>query len=139
VNATGYNLKRPLTSGGPYAIVAPNTPNTSFTNTGLANGTVYYYVVAATNSVGESANAMQIGVQPVSTAPLTFSYGITGDQLQLSWPITHKGWRLEAQTNSLSAGLGKNWVTIPGSTTTNQIFIPISAANGSVFFRIVYP
>ena len=82
---------------------------------------------------------VQIGVQPVSIVPLTFSYGIAGNQLQLFWPITHKGWRLETQTNSLGSGVGTNWVTVPGSTATNQIFVSIHPANGSVFFRIVYP
>jgi alpha-L-fucosidase len=138
VNATGYNLKRSASSGGPYAIVAANTAYTSFTNTGLANGSVYYYVVSATNHAGESANSMQIVVQPVSMVPLTFSYGIAGNQLQLSWPITHKGWRLEVQTN-LVAGLGTNWFSIPGSSGTNQMFFPLSPTNPSVFFRLAYP
>lgn len=138
-NATGYNLKRSTTNGGPYSVVAANTSMTTFTNTGLANGTAYYYVVAATNSAGESANSMQISVQPVSAVPLTFSYGLNDNQLQLSWPATHKGWRLEAQTNSLATGLGTNWVTVSGSVATNQIYVPISASSPSVFFRLTYP
>ena len=138
-NATGYNLKRSTTNGGPYLMVAANTSLTTFTNTALANGTAYYYVVAATNAAGESANSTQISVQPVSTVPLTFSYGVSGNQLQLSWPADHRGWRLEAQTNSLATGLGTNWVTVTGSSATNQVFVPIHTANGSVFFRIVYP
>jgi hypothetical protein len=81
---------------------------------------------------------MQIVVQPVSMVPLTFSYGIAGNQLQLSWPITHKGWRLEVQTN-LVAGLGTNWFSIPGSSGTNQMFFPLSPTNPSVFFRLAYP
>jgi hypothetical protein len=75
----------------------------------------------------------------VSTVPLTFSYGVNGNQLQLSWPGTHKGWRLEAQTNSLTTGLGANWVTVSGSAATNQIYLPISPQSPSVFFRLTYP
>lgn len=138
-NATGYNLKRATANGGPYAVIATNTSATTFTNTSLANGTVYYYVVAATNSAGESANSAQISVQPVSTVPLTFNYGLSANQLHLSWPVTHRGWRLEAQTNALAAGLGTNWVTVTGSTATNQMFLPVSVSSPSVFFRLGYP
>src|SRR5262245_4199041 len=37
--ATSYNVKRSTTSGGPYATVATGITTTSFTNTGLLNGT----------------------------------------------------------------------------------------------------
>ena len=57
--ATSYNVKRSTTNGGPYSNVATNVTATSFTNTGLTNGTTYYYVVTAVNANGES---------PVSTA-----------------------------------------------------------------------
>jgi hypothetical protein len=60
-------------------------------------------------------------------------------QLQLSWPQDHLGWRLQIQTNSLSSGLGANWVTVPNSTNVNQISIPINPANGAVFLRMIYP
>ena len=82
---------------------------------------------------------MQIAVQPVSTAPLTFSYGINGNQLQLSWPASYTGWRLEMQTNSLATGLGTNWFTVPGSTGTNRVLLPMSPSSLSVFFRLTYP
>ena len=44
--ATSYNVKRSTTSGGPYTTIAsPATPG--YTNTGLTNGTTYFYVVSA--------------------------------------------------------------------------------------------
>jgi len=138
-NVTGYNLKRSITNGGSYAIIATNTPALSFADTNLADGVIYYYVVSATNAAGESANSSQISVRPVSTAPLTFNYGISGNQLQLSWPADHAGWKLQVQTNSLDSGLGSNWVTLPDSDLTNQFSAPLDATNGSVFFRLVSP
>jgi hypothetical protein len=48
-------------------------------------------------------------------------------------------WRLEAQTNSLSAGIGTNWFTVSGSTAENQISFPPNTGNGSMFFRLAYP
>jgi autotransporter-associated beta strand protein len=76
---------------------------------------------------------------PVATSPPSISYTSGSGALALSWPADHIGWRLEAQTNSLAAGLGTNWVTVENSPATNQVTIPLSTTNGSVFFRLVYP
>src|SRR5262249_51827805 len=43
--ATSYNVKRATTSGGPYTTVAMGV-TTPYVNTGLTNGTTYYYVVS---------------------------------------------------------------------------------------------
>jgi chitin-binding protein len=58
--ASGYNVKRSTTNGGPYANVATAVSGTSFTNTGLTNGTTYYYVVTAVNASGESPVSTQV-------------------------------------------------------------------------------
>jgi len=64
-SATSYNVKRSTTSGGPYAILSSPTV-TNFTDTGLTNGTTYYYVVSALNSAGESGNSAQASAAPVN-------------------------------------------------------------------------
>jgi hypothetical protein len=57
--ATGYNVYRSTTSGGPYTLVG-SSATTSFSNTGLACNTGYFYVVRATNSgTCESGNSAQ--------------------------------------------------------------------------------
>ena len=58
IGATSYNVKRSGTSGGPYALIA-STAATNYSDEGLASGT-YYYVVASTNSLGESANSVEV-------------------------------------------------------------------------------
>lgn len=78
-------------------------------------------------------------VAPVATNPTNITAVVVGNQYQLSWPASHTGWSLQAQTNSLSTGLSGNWVTVPGSASVNQISVPINPANGSVFFRLIYP
>lgn len=63
--ATSYNVKRSTTGGGPYTTV--NSPTgTSYTNTGLTNGTTYYYVVTAVNANGESGNSNQASATPTA-------------------------------------------------------------------------
>src|SRR6202043_3647585 len=54
--ATSYHLKRATTSGGPYAQVGSTTA-TGYADTGLTNGTEYFYVVSAVNTAGESTNS----------------------------------------------------------------------------------
>lgn len=63
--ATSYNVKRSTTSGGPYTVVGTPT-TTSFTSTGLVNGTTYFFVVSAVNSNGQSANSAQVSATPQS-------------------------------------------------------------------------
>src|SRR5581483_8684705 len=62
-SATSYNVKRSTTSGGPYTLVG-SPSSTSFTNTGLTNGTTYFYVVTAVNSGGESSNSSEASATP---------------------------------------------------------------------------
>jgi hypothetical protein len=64
---------------------------------------------------------------------------LNGTNLVLQWPGDHTGWRIQGQTNPAPVGLSTNWATVPGSSLTNQIMVPISKTNGSVFFRMVYP
>jgi hypothetical protein len=66
--ATSYDVKRSSTSGGPYMQLAmPTSP--SYTDATVSNGSAYYYVVAAVNSAGASANSTQASATP--TAPNT--------------------------------------------------------------------
>lgn len=65
--ATSYNVKRSTTSGGPYSNVATGVTSTNFTDTGLTNGTTYFYVVSAVNGSGESANSNQASATPTSS------------------------------------------------------------------------
>jgi hypothetical protein len=133
--ATGYKIKRSLTSGSGYANIATNASFT-FTNTGLANGTLYYFVVSATNSFGESTNSTQVSARPTSSASVAMNAANAAGQLQISWPTDHTGWQLQAQTNTLTSG---NWVNVPGSMQTNQMAMLLDATNGAVFFRLLRP
>jgi fibronectin type 3 domain-containing protein len=63
--AVSYNVKRASVSGGPFTFVS-NTTATSFTDTGLTNGTTYYYVVTALNAATESLSSSEASAQPLS-------------------------------------------------------------------------
>jgi len=65
--ATGYNVKRSSTSGGPYTVIGTST-GTTFTDTTVTNGATYYYVTTAitnvSGSVGEGADSNQASATP---------------------------------------------------------------------------
>lgn len=65
--ATSYNVKRAATSGGAYAQVSAPT-GTSYTDSGLTDGTDYFYVVTAVNSVGESGTSREASATPTAAA-----------------------------------------------------------------------
>jgi hypothetical protein len=135
-NASLYNVKSSTAATGPFTVVASNVNGLSFTNTGLANGTVYYFVISATNSAGESANSSAVSVQPVSTTVPMLQPSISNGQFQVAWPQDHTGWILQAQTNPPNTGLGTNWVSVSTSSGTDQMDFPIDPTNGGVFFRL---
>jgi List-Bact-rpt repeat protein len=71
--ANGYHVKRAMVDGGPYETFACPS-GTSIVDTGLVNGTTYYYTVSAAytggqNGGGESANSVQVSATPQGGTP----------------------------------------------------------------------
>ncbi len=112
---------------------------TLFSGPGAASAS-QFASIAGQPGVGQAFSFTNGVLSVVSTGPsgpatLTNSY--SGGVLSLSWP-TGQSWRLQGQTNSLTAGLGTNWfyVTDGSVSSTN---ITVDSATGSVFYRLVYP
>lgn len=78
-------------------------------------------------------------VPAVALNPTNLTAVVSGNALTLSWPADHLGWRVQVQTNTWLAGLGTNWVTLPGSDLVTSTNITINSANGAVFYRMIYP
>ncbi len=64
--ALTYTVKRGTVSGGPYTSLPAVVTTNSYSDTGLTNGTTYYYVVSAVNAVGESTNSNEAAATPVN-------------------------------------------------------------------------
>jgi hypothetical protein len=139
--ASGYNLKRATISGGPYNAVTNALTGASFTDTGLSNYVTYYYVVTATNQVGESlasAQASAMPYPPVPASPTSVALSATANRLTVSWPPNYVGWLL--QTNALDVSNHADWGDVPGSQTNSQMTFPtIPPAPPREFFRLRHP
>lgn len=61
--AASYTVKRSAEPGGPYEAIASGITATTHTDSGLAVGTTYYYVVSAVNPLGESADSGVAGAK----------------------------------------------------------------------------
>ncbi len=72
--ATSYKVKRSLSSGTGYvALPGGTTASTAFNDTGLTNGTTYYYQVSAANGYGDGPDSSEASATPVSTVTATFT------------------------------------------------------------------
>jgi hypothetical protein len=82
--ATSYNVYRATTSGGEGATpFATGVTGTSYTNTGLTNGTTYYYQVTAVNASGESQKSAEVSVTP-HVAPSVAGVSVNNGDAQRS-------------------------------------------------------
>jgi fibronectin type 3 domain-containing protein len=75
LTAANYYVKRSTTSGSGYVTIA-NAGDPTFTDTGVVDGTTYYYVVTSSNLYGASANSAQVSAVPTEK---TARYAFEGD------------------------------------------------------------
>ena len=127
------NLSGSLAAGQSFKLFSAGSYHGAFSSIvwPTLNGSLYW-----TNKLAVDGTIAV--VSPVNTTPTNITVASAGGMLQLSWPADHTGWRLEVQTNNLSVGLNTNWTSL-GYESTNAVSLPISSANGSVFYRLVYP
>ncbi len=134
--ATSYNVKRATATGGPYTkISSPTAPN--FIDTGLTNGTTYFYVVSAVNSTGESANSTQASATPVApTQPPAVPTGLLATagnaQVALSWTASS-----DASSYHVKRGTTTGGPYAQVATPVAANFIDTGLTNGTTYFYVV--
>ncbi len=83
----GYRVYRSPAAGGPYAKVGDPAAS-AFTDTGLTNGTAYYYVVRAVGAGGESANSTEVSATPSAGGGLRRGDANVDGTLDLTDPVS---------------------------------------------------
>jgi fibronectin type 3 domain-containing protein len=134
--ATGYNVKRATTSGGPYTQLAAPSSN-GYTDSSVTNGTTYYYVVSATNSTGESANSAEVSampkapsVPPAAPSNLTATAGDT--QVSLTWSASSGATSYNVKRSGTSGG---PYTQIAAPTSTS--YTDTALTNGTTYYYVV--
>ncbi len=136
ITATGYNVKRSTTSGGPYTTIAANVTTTSYIDTDVVAGTTYHYVVSAVGPDGESADSAE-------ATPLILHAYLNYDETSgtTASDVTGNGWDGTLISGpTWTAGKYHNAVNLDGSN--DYVSLPSGVVDGLTDFTIsawVYP
>ena len=144
--ATYYNVYRSTTPGGegaaPYACTGsgnyPGAPSTTttYTDTAVANGTTYYYRIAAGSNVGEGGLSNEASATPGST-PLPAPTGLTataapngGQSIALSWNAVSGAASYNVYRNTASYGY---YATIYKTGVTGTSYVDTGVNFGTAY------
>jgi hypothetical protein len=121
-----------LTNGAAFKLFSNGSYSGNFSSIAGTPGTGLGWVFNPTNGTATVVATM-------ATNPTNLTFAVSGTQLTITWPADHQGWILQAQTNSLTSGLGTNWVDVANSAASTNNIITINPASPSVFYRLRYP
>jgi autotransporter-associated beta strand protein len=86
--ATGYFLYSGTVSNSVTTLLLSGYTGTSYTNTGLTDGTTYYYVVAATNAGGLGPDSPEASATPGTTVAAARNLTWKGDGSANIWDLS---------------------------------------------------
>lgn len=134
--AASYNVKRAVNNGGPYGVIAASVA-TTYTDTSVANGTTYYYVVSASDSQGEGVDSAQTAATPTApTTPPSVPANVAataGDsQVTLTWTASAGA---DSYLVKRATVRGGPYTQIATPTTT--LFTNTSLTNGTTYYYVV--
>ena len=137
----GYNVYRSTTQGGPYTkINGPLVGVSDYTDTGLTNGTTYYYVVTAEdNAAQESGYSSEVNATPQAVPPAAPSnLGATPDnaKVDLNWDDNGEP-DLAGYNVYRSTTLGGPYTKINGPLVGVSNYTDTSVSNGTTYYYVV--
>lgn len=133
--ATTYNVSRSLVSGGSYTKLVSVGP-TTYTDSAVANGIPYYYVVSATNANGTSANSPEVAATPALPSPPPVPTGLaatpSSGQVALTWNASTGATSYKVSRSTTSGG---SYVSI--ATPTAGAYTDSTVTNGTTYYYVV--
>ena len=141
--ATSYNLYRGASAGGEGATPYKTNVTSPSVDTGLTNGTTYYYKVSAVNASGTSALSSEVSATPSAGTAPGAPTGVTAaagnSQVSVSWTGVSGATSYNLYRGLTAGGEGvtayKTNVTSPsvdtGLTNGTAYFYRVSAVNAA--------
>jgi fibronectin type 3 domain-containing protein len=130
--AVRYNIYRSTSTGG-ETLYKSGLTTTSFTDTGLTNGTTYYYEVSAVNSAGESVKSSEISATPAATSAPGSPTGLSAHggntQAALSWTASPG-----AASYNLYRSISSGGETLYKSGVIATSFTDTGLSNGTTYY-----
>ncbi|HTT88074.1 MAG TPA: fibronectin type III domain-containing protein, partial [Acidimicrobiales bacterium] len=142
---TSYNVYEGTSSGGETLLQSTGGTGTTFTATGLSNGTTYYFQVTAVNGVGEGPRSAEVSSTPATTpgAPTALTATAGDGQVALSWTApasdggsaitsynVYEGTSSGGETLLQSTGSTAATFTVTGLTNGTTYYFEVAAVNG---------
>lgn len=121
---TGYRIYRATVTGGPYSAIDTTAADVvTYQDTGLTNGTPYYYVVTAFDNSCESGQSNELSATPACIPPAvpTLSSATPGDTIiDLVWTNVAGETGYNIYRRIPPASFGSVYDTVAADTTTYQ-------------------
>jgi fibronectin type 3 domain-containing protein len=133
--AAGYSVYRGTAPGAEGATPVGTTTTDGFTDTGLANGTGYYYTVAASNAAGTSAKTAEANTVPTAAVvapPVPFGVVITpsAGQIQLQWTYEENATGYRIYRSATPGGEGATAL----ATVTSSSYTDTAVTSGTTYY-----
>jgi titin len=141
---TGYRIERSVNAGSTWTVIVADTASTSttYSATGLTNGTLYNFRVSALNAVTIGASSLAGSVVPagVPVAPTSVVAAPTNGAVVLVWtrPLNNGGNEVIGYMVETSSDGGTNWTTAIANTNSTVASTTVTGlTNGTTYsFRV---
>lgn len=132
--AAGYRILRASSAQGPYSALASHVGTTTYADTGLLNGSVYYYRVRAYAAMAESADAeVSARAGGLPDAPTGLTATPRPERIDLQWGPTSGALSYTVKRSATSGG--PYTALASGLTATTYLDDPV--APGTTYYYVV--
>ncbi len=131
--ATGYNVKRGTTSGGPYTVIG-SPVTTSYVDSTVSSGVEYFYVVTAVEATVESGPSNQASVTPVfvPNPPGNLTAQAGDAEATLGWTGSNGATSYNVKRSTTNGG---PYTTV--GTATGTSYVDTNLLDGTEYFYVV--